>query len=160
MADHRHDETSAGDLVGEGVGGVSGAFTGAALGTPGGPLGVIIGGIAGAVGGWWTGREISETASDYTHDDDRHYRSHWDKHDRRPQGYDYDRARTGYALGHVAGRNPDYRGKSFDEIEPDLRRGFTGDREKEWENMRPLVQQGFERSVIRPSGGEDRVVVK
>ena len=97
MADRRHDEhspvsrdhhahePSAGDVVGEGVGGVSGTLTGAALGSIGGPIGTIIGGIAGAAGGWWTGRSISEAAAHYTNDE-HEYRSHWDSYDNRPAG--------------------------------------------------------------------------
>lgn len=155
--DHHDVEPSAGDMVGEGVGGVSGALTGAALGSMGGPLGTLIGGIAGAAGGWWTGRSISEAAAHYTEDDDQYYRGHYDSTaDRRPADYTYDRARTGYALGHIAGNNPDYRGKTFDEIEPHLRSGFTGEHERHYDTMRDDIRHGFER-VIRPSGGEDRV---
>ena len=158
--DHHRVEPSAGDVVGEGVGGVSGALTGAALGSMGGPIGTIIGGIAGAAGGWWTGRSVSEAAAHYTHDEDKHYRGHWDAHDRRPADWDYDRARTGYAVGHIAGRNPDYRGKSFDEVEADIKRGFSGEHEKDWEHMRPLAKHSYERTVIRTHDDDNRVVVK
>lgn len=158
--DHHAVEPSAGDMVGEGVGGVSGALTGAALGTPGGPLGVLIGGIAGAAGGWWTGRSISEAAAHYTEDDDRQYRQHYEGSGDRPTGMNYDRARTGYALGHIAGNNPDYRGKTFEEIEPHLRGGFKGEQEKDYDNMRPYLQHGYEKTVIRTTGGEDRVTMK
>lgn len=159
--DHHEVEPSAGDIAGEAVGGTSGALTGAALGSLGGPIGTIIGGIAGAAGGWWTGRSISEAAAHYTEHDDQEYRSHWDSHTSRPEGMDYDRARTGYAVGHIAGRNPDYQGRSFDEVEPDLRRGFSGEQEGDWDSVRDFARHGYERSiVIRPSGGEDRVTYK
>lgn len=157
--DHHPVEPSAGDMVGEGVGGVSGALTGAALGSAGGPLGTLIGGIAGAAGGWWTGRSISEAAAHYTDEDDRYYREHYDSHPDRPADVDYERARTGYALGHIAGNNPDYRGKTFDEVEPHLRSGFTGEHEGSYDSVRPFVRHGYER-VIRPSGDEDRVTVR
>ncbi|MDQ3557463.1 MAG: hypothetical protein M3409_11915 [Gemmatimonadota bacterium] len=152
--DHHAVEPSTGDLVGEGVGGVSGALTGAALGSAGGPLGTIIGGIAGAAGGWWTGRSVSEAAAHYTEEDDSYYRGH---HESRSGAMDYDRARQGYALGHIAGNNPDYRGKSYDDIEPHIRGGYQG-REDEYNEMRDYVRHGYER-VIRPSGGEDRVTI-
>ena len=157
--DHHAEEPSTGDVVGEGVGGVSGALTGAALGSLGGPVGTIIGGIAGAAGGWWTGRSVSEAAAHYTKEEDN-YRSHWDSYSDRPADLDYDRARTGYAVGHIAGHNPDYQGRSFQDVEPELRRGFTGDREREWEQVRPFAQHAFERRVIRTSDTGDRVEVR
>lgn len=155
--DHHAAEPSTGDVVGEGVGGLSGMFTGAALGSLGGPLGTIVGGIAGAAGGWWTGRSISEAAAHYTHDED-YYRTHWDSHDRRPADWDYDRARPGYAVGHVAGHNPDYQGRKFEEVETDLRRGFEGDHDDDWDTMRPYVRHGYERSSTRSD--DDRVIIK
>lgn len=157
--DHHDTEPSAGDVVGEGVGGVSGALAGAGLGSIGGPLGTIIGGIAGAGGGWWSGRSISEAAAHYTEDEDQ-YRGHWDSHSDRPADMDYDRARTGYALGHIAGHNPDYRDRGFEDVEPELRRGFEGDREGDWDSMRPYAQHAFERRIIRPSDDEDRVTIR
>ena len=58
---------SMGDQFGEAAGGISGVLAGAAIGSLGGPIGTVIGGIAGAVGGWWTGRAISEAASEFSH---------------------------------------------------------------------------------------------
>ncbi|MGI9189217.1 MAG: hypothetical protein ACR2F9_03645 [Longimicrobiaceae bacterium] len=144
--DHHAEEPSTGDLVGEGVGGVSGAFTGAALGSLGGPLGTIIGGIAGAAGGWWAGRSISEAAAHYTEDEDRYYRSHYEGLGDRPADHDYETARHGYALGHIAGGNPDYRGRSFDEVEADLRHGWRDEREGDWDRVRPYAQHAYDRT--------------
>lgn len=140
------DDPSAGDLVGEAAGGISGVLTGAALGSMGGPVGTIIGGIAGAVGGWWTGRAVSEAASGYTDEDETYYRSHYESN--RTDDVDYDRARTGYQLGHVAGSNPDYQDRSFDEVETDLRRGF-GDQDEDYTQVRDYARHGYERSSQR-----------
>lgn len=158
--EHHAEEPSAGDLAGEAAGGISGVLAGAALGSIGGPVGTIIGGIAGAAGGWWTGRSISEAAAHYTEDDDRSYREHWESQPNRPAGLTYDRARTGYAVGHIAGRNPDYRERRFEEVEPELQRGWSAEHGGDWNAMRPYVRHGYERSVIRPSGDEERVVVR
>ncbi|CAN5644713.1 hypothetical protein BH23GEM5_BH23GEM5_30290 [soil metagenome] len=140
------DDPSAGDLVGEAAGGISGVLTGAALGSMGGPVGTIIGGIAGAVGGWWTGRAVSEAAAGYTEEDETYYRSHYDSN--RRDDLDYDRARTGYQLGHIAGSNPDYQGRSFDEVETDLRGGW-GDKEEDYTQVRDYARHGYERSSQR-----------
>ncbi len=160
--DHHANEPSTGDLVGEGVGGASGAVTGALLGSAGGPLGTLIGGLAGAAGGWWSGRSISEAAAHYSDEDEQHYRRHFDSSDRRPEGYDYDRARTGYALGHYASRNPDYKDRKFDEVWEEMKPGFSGEHEQDYDQMRDFAQTGFERGtkVIRPSGGDDRVTIR
>ena len=131
-----HNEPSTkGDVVGESVGGLSGAATGAALGSLGGPIGTIIGGIAGAATGWWTGRAVSEAASSFDGEED-YYRTHYQSRgtasgmgsgstsSSASASHNYDHARPAYQLGHVAGMNPDYHGRKFEEVEPDLRRGY------------------------------------
>ena len=137
-----------GDEIGEAVGGISGVLTGAALGSLGGPIGTIIGGVAGAVSGWWAGRTISEAAYHASHDDDVFYR---DQHVAAgaPTGRSYEDVRPAYQLGHVAGRNPDYQGRTFDDVEADLRHGW-GDavsvRHGRWDEVRGYVRDAFERS--------------
>ena len=138
----------AGDEVGEAVGGISGVLTGAALGSLGGPIGTIIGGVAGAVSGWWAGRTISEAAYHASHDDDAFYR---DRHAAAgaPAGRGYEDVRPAYQLGHVAGRNPDYRGRTFDDVEADLRHGWSdavSARHGRWDEVRGYARDAFERS--------------
>jgi uncharacterized protein (TIGR02271 family) len=149
----RHDEPpTTGDLVGEATGGVAGAATGAALGSLGGPIGTIIGGIAGAVGGWWSGRAISEAASVYGDDDDRYYRQHFESTSGagRSDAYDdYDTARPAYQVGHLAGLNPDYENRSFEEIEPDLQRGWSGADQGDWSSAREYARSGYDRGQER-----------
>ncbi|CAN5690494.1 hypothetical protein BH23GEM3_BH23GEM3_23710 [soil metagenome] len=159
--DHHEVEPSGGDIVGGTVGGASGVAAGAALGSLGGPVGTIIGGIAGAVGGWWTGRSVSEAAAHYTKEDDSYYRGHHSSSSNRSTGMDYDRAKKGYAVGHIAGRNPDYQGRRWEDVEPDLRHGFSGEQANDWDEMRPYMQHAYERSiVIRPSDTGDRVNIQ
>jgi len=145
----KHDSNpSAGDLVGEAAGGVSGVLTGAAIGSVGGPIGTIIGGIAGAMGGWWSGRAISEAAGALTDDDDKHYRSHYESSTTRAPDRSYDHARPAYHLGHVASRNPDYNGRSWEEVEPHLRHGWSDDvstKHGAWDTMSGYAREGFTR---------------
>lgn len=145
---HHDDDPSVGDEVGEAVGGISGVLAGAAIGSVGGPIGTIIGGIAGAVSGWWAGRAVSEAASRFTHDDDAAYRTHYESSANRLADRGYDDVRPAYQLGHLAGANPDYRGRSFDEIEGDLRRGWTDDvstRYGSWDSVRGYARDAYER---------------
>lgn len=148
-----------GDVVGEVTGGVAGAATGAALGSLGGPIGTLIGALAGAIGGWWSGRAISEAASTFTDDDESYYRrSHGTGSSAlpdRPASHDYDDVRPAYQLGHLAGRNPDYANRSFDEVETDLQRGWTSDvsaRHGEWDSVRGYARDAYERGRGGMSG--------
>ncbi|MDF1502935.1 hypothetical protein [Roseisolibacter sp. H3M3-2] len=144
----RRDDINPGDEIGEAVGGISGVLTGAALGSLGGPIGTIIGGIAGAVSGWWAGRAISEAASHATGDDDEYYRTHFDSARGSTASRDYDDVKPAYHLGHIAGRNPDYQSRSFDEVERDLRHGWTSDvstRHGQWDEVRDYARHAYER---------------
>ena len=118
----KHDDNpGVADHVGEAAGGIGGVTAGAAIGSLAGPIGTVIGGIAGAVGGWWAGRAVAEAATAVTTDDDDYDRKHYEA---TPIGdRSYDQVRPAYHVGQIAARNPDYRGRSFDEVDADIRRG-------------------------------------
>ena len=148
MADRKHlsDEQrdrneGTAEKVGEGVGGVGGALAGAGIGSAVGPIGTILGGIAGAVGGWWAGEKAGRAIEDM----DEHEPYYRDRFESASDKRDvtYDDARIGYGVGHIAGRNPDYRGRSFDEVEADVRRGWKHDR-YQYDTMRPYIREGYE----------------
>jgi hypothetical protein len=152
----RDDDNVAGNLIGETVGGVSGIAAGMALGSLGGPVGAIIGGLAGALGGWWAGRAVAEAAHNYTTEDDAAYRTHYESSSTRLADRSYDDVRPAYQLGHLAGRNPDYTGRSFDEVETDLRSGWTSDvsaRYGEWDSVRGYARDAYDRGR---TGGTSR----
>ena len=46
----------------------------------------------------------------------------------------------------MAGRNPDYKGRSWDEVENDLRRGWKADGPHRYDDLRPYVRHGYERT--------------
>ena len=141
------DDPTTADYVGEAAGGISGGLAGAAIGSIGGPIGTLIGGLAGVIGGWWAGRSIAEAAKDYGDVDDRHYRTHYEKSGSRTKR-SYDDVRPAYQLGHLASRNPDYRGRDFDTVESDLRRGWSDDigaRHGDWSSVRDYAREGYTR---------------
>jgi hypothetical protein len=147
---HHDSDPSIGDEVGEAAGGISGVVTGAALGSPGGPIGTVIGGIAGALGGWWAGRAVSEAAKHYTHSDDDFYRHYYESSPKRLGDLSYDDVRPAYQVGHFAGRNPDYAGKSFDAVEADLRHGWENGSAvmgREWDQVRGYARDAYDRSA-------------
>ncbi|HSU95829.1 MAG TPA: YsnF/AvaK domain-containing protein [Gemmatimonadaceae bacterium] len=146
------DSTRASDTgrkVGEGVGGAAGVGAGAAVGSLAGPVGTVVGAIAGAVGGWWAGRGVSDAAASYSNTNDTYYRNRFADLPESSRGRfaSYDRARPAYELGYLASQNPDYRGRSFDQVESDLRRGWTPEVEREtgysWNDARNVVAEGY-----------------
>ncbi len=148
-ADTRDVDNGAGDEIGEAVGGISGVLTGAALGSLGGPVGTVIGGIAGAVSGWWAGRAISEAAGQVTGEDEDYYRTHYEGSDRRLADRSYDDVRPAYQVGHIAARNPDYRDRGFEDVEPDLRHGWSADVSQthgNWDDVRDYARTAYDRS--------------
>jgi hypothetical protein len=158
LGPHDGDPTVA-DLVGEAAGGISGVLAGAAIGSLAGPIGTVVGGIAGAIGGWWSGRAISEAVEKLTEDDETYYRQHHRqvadrrRSERRSPERTYDDVQPAYHLGHIAGMNPDYKGRRFEEIEADLQRGWNDDvrgRYGEWDAVRGYVEAGFNRRMGTP----------
>jgi hypothetical protein len=143
--DVRDENPGAGEQAGEAVGGIGGTVAGAALGSLAGPVGTVLGGIAGALGGWWAGEKAGRAVEDLG-EHDEYYRGHWEEN--RAEGLDWDEARVGYGVGHVAGRNPDYVGLPFDEIEPDIRRGWRWEG-RSFDTLRPYVRTGYERTMRR-----------
>ena len=146
MTDEARDKRpGAGEQVGEGVGGIGGTLAGAAIGSAAGPVGTIIGGIAGAAGGWWAGEKAGRAVEDMG-DHEPEYRKHYEtSRTDKARDMTYDDARVGYTVGHMAGRNPDYEGRKFEEVETDLRTGWNGT-DYEYETMRPYVRHGYERT--------------
>jgi len=134
------------ETVGESSGGVLGAATGMSIGAIGGPVGLLIGGLAGAVGGWWAGRGIADAI---TKNDDDAFRRHFEAMPDRPADRSYHDVRAGYIAGHLAGRNPEYADRSFDDIESDLQCGWSADVARqcgEWLNVRRYAVAAFERA--------------
>ena len=131
------------------VGGLGGAIAGAGLGTVvGGPIGAIVGAIAGTVGGWWAGRAASDAGAAITMDDEASYRALYEQSPHRLADRSYDEVRTFYHLGHVASEHPEYRDRTFDEIEADLQKGWTADlraQHGDWSQVRPYAREAFSR---------------
>ncbi|HEX5580453.1 MAG TPA: hypothetical protein VFX39_02680 [Gemmatimonadaceae bacterium] len=146
------DRPSTKPAVGGAVGGVSGAAVGAAAGTlTAGPVGTIVGAIIGAVGGGWAGVAASNSAAP-SEEDEAYYRSHYGTATRDVADASYERARPAYHLGYYAGLNTDYDGRTFEEVERDLRHGWTDDvraRYGDWESARPYARAAYERSLTR-----------
>jgi hypothetical protein len=146
-----HSPATHSDEFGEATGGITGVLVGAGIGSAAGPVGTLIGGIAGALSGWWAGRAVAEAASTLTHEDDAYFRAHYDSIEDRPADRAYDDVRGAYYLGHIASGNPEYSGRPFPEVEPELERGWSAyeNRYGSWASVRRYVEEGFSRGRSR-----------
>jgi len=142
---------SFGDELGEATGGITGVLVGAGIGSAAGPVGTLIGGIAGALGGWWAGRAVAEAASDLTHEDDDYFRAHFESVAGRPADRAYDDVRGAYYLGQIASHNPNFVAREFDEVEPELERGWSpyADKYGAWPSVRTYAAEGYSRGRSR-----------
>jgi len=142
------DEKQTVDRAAGPLGGASGALVGGAVGTLTlGPLGTAIGAIGGALGGWWAGSAVKD-AVPYTPDDERYYREHFGGTHR--VGRPWEAVSPAYHLGHLSAFNPDYSQRSFDEIEPDLRRIWNDDlraKHGEWNDVRQYARAAYEHGM-------------
>lgn len=149
---HDDEGPTAGDQLGEAVGGISGVVTGAAIGSLGGPIGTVIGGVAGALGGWWTGRAISEAASNITEEDDAHFRSHYQTRGGGGSPLTYENVLPAYQLGYVAAWHPDYATRDWRDVEPEIARGWSGEHTERigsWTTAREFAEEGYRRGRTR-----------
>jgi hypothetical protein len=132
--------------VGEGAGTFLGGVGGLAIGAAGGPVGMVVGAVAGAVGGWWAGKGVADA---FTSKDDAAYRAHYEGSRDRLADRSYEQVAPAYVAGHLAGRNPDYVGRSFEQVEADLQCGWHGDVAKrcgDWPAVRGYARHAFDRA--------------
>ena len=121
---------------------------GAAIGSLAGPVGTVIGALAGTVGGWWAGKEVGDAVTRTTDDDDKFYRTHYESTAGTSAKRSYDDVRPAYALGHLAAHNPDYQGRDFADVEPDLQRGWSDElraKHGDWSEVRGYAGDAYVR---------------
>jgi hypothetical protein len=148
-----HGPPSTADEIGEAAGGISGTLLGAGIGATAGPVGALIGGIAGALGGWWAGRAVTEAAEKLSEDDETYFRQHFENHPTRPADRSFEDVRGAYLLGHIASHNPNFVAREFEEVEPELERGWTAHeaRAGSWDSARPYAREAYARAQERRS---------
>lgn len=111
----------------------------------------VLAGVALVAGGYWVGKKLYNAASDLNEEDEQDCRTYYETHTARSSGVPYRQARTVYVLGYVAGRNPEYSGRTYDDVEPHLRGGFTGSRGASYDSLRDFGRRGYERGSTRGS---------
>jgi uncharacterized protein (TIGR02271 family) len=73
-------------------------------------------------------------------DSRRHYDSTFETTD-----YDYDQYRPAYGYGHDLAGHESYRGRDWDEVEPDARREWEARNPGTWDEFKDAVRQGWNR---------------
>jgi phage tail tape-measure protein len=132
---------------------VAGAISGAAAASIGGsigmaalgPVGAVVGLLAGAIGGWWAGNEIQESIDEMDSVEKAFRSAHAATANARPYG----EVRHAYQVGYLAGRNPQYRGKSFRDVEDELRAAWVkahlqNPEGASWEESKDHARAGFD----------------
>lgn len=115
------------------------------------------------LGGWWAEREVTAKVRQVTFEDDVVYRAHYDFSPTRLADRSYEVVRPAYLIGHIAGANPMYDGMSFEDIEGDLRSGWTDEirsKHGDWGAVRQYAMEAFgrqRRRALRSSGEYRRV---
>ena len=131
--------------VGTGLGAaVTGAAAGAAGGALGGPIGAVAGAAIGAVAGGYAGKAIEEQIDPTA--EDAYWRENYRSRPYVESGSAYDAYRPAYEYGWES-RNK-YRGRRFDEIEPDLQRDWTtrrGQSNLGWEKAKQAARDAWDR---------------
>lgn len=112
----------------------------------------VLAGVAVVAGGYWASKKLFSAASELSDQDEQDCRTYYDTHPMRSAGVPYSQARTMYVLGYVAGRNPDYSDRAYDEVEPHLRGGYSGRGTGSYDALRDFGRRGYERSSTPGTG--------
>lgn len=125
--------------LGNAMGGVAGRMGDTAVNV----MGSMVSSAAGLLGGWWSDRTPEEMTKSFGEPEDRSCRTHFENIARKNT---YDNVRPLYQFGHLAGSNPDYQGRSFEEVEPELKTAWSGEVKTtygDWDDVQEYIRTGF-----------------
>jgi uncharacterized protein YjbJ (UPF0337 family) len=140
--------------VGVAGGATGGALAGAAIGAAGGPVGAAIGGAIGAVAGGLGGKAAAEAVNPT--EEDAYWRGNYQNRPYVKKGSDYTSYAPAYKFGWESASRPEYTGRSFDDLEPELQKNWStyrGPAHTEWRDVREATRDSFDRVRGRMRGG-------
>ncbi|MDP9349631.1 MAG: hypothetical protein M3P24_10920 [Gemmatimonadota bacterium] len=136
------------EQFGETMGGLAGRVAGRATDMAMNVADSVFENVGRVLGGWWAGADAGQAARSFGAEQDRASREHHaSRSGSSDAGRDYESARPLYQFGHVARHNPDYQGRSFRDVEPELERAWSGgpsERHGNWSEVRDYVEYGFD----------------
>jgi hypothetical protein len=135
------------ERVGESIGGVSGKMADTAVDL----MSSMVRTAASTIGGWWSRSTPDDALRSFGSEQDNLCRTHFENLRRSNRsstttGSSYDAVRPLYQFGHLAGSNPDYQGRSFEEVETDLQRAWTPEQSSrygDWSAVRDYINTGY-----------------
>jgi hypothetical protein len=128
--------------VGVGAGAAGGAAAGAAIGAVAGPVGTALGAAIGGVAGGLAGKGAAEAVNPTT--EDTYWRSNYATRPYVERGAAYDTYRPAYRYGWES--YPRLRGRTFEEVEGDLARGWDEARagsQLTWDKAKGAVRDAW-----------------
>ena len=148
--------TGVGAVVGGAAGGIAGgAVAGAAVGGMSGPVGAAVGAVVGAVAGAMAGKGIANAVDPVAED------AYWrDNYSKRPYASGSDYEEYGPAYGYGVEAYTRYPGRTFDDVEAELRRDWNSRRGRsslEWDNAKHAARDAWQRlsdTVERATPGD------
>lgn len=134
--------------VGTGVGATGGGAAGAAIGAAvGGPVGAAVGLAAGAVAGGLAGKGAAEAVNPTV--EDAYWRDNYTSQPWVERNYNYDDYQPAFRSGYESYARYGKSGKSYDDVEPELRR--------DWERMKGKSRLEWDRARMASRAAWDRV---
>ena len=125
---------------------VAGAASGMAVGTVAGPVGTAVGAALGAIAGGLAGKGIGEMIDPTT--EDNWLRENFSSRPYVQKGESFDTYHDAYRYGGEAESR--YQGRSFDEVENDLKCDWGASKAKAgmaWDRARGAVKDAFDRTI-------------
>lgn len=121
-------------------GGIAGAVIGAAGGAIAGPIGAAAGAAVGAILGGMAGKQIAESFTE----EDIYFRERFSSRPYATPERKYEDYQPAYRFGWEAGER--FEGTYFEEIEPELQRGWTTAKPSiPWEEARLAAREAWDR---------------
>jgi hypothetical protein len=142
--------------VGVGVGAASAGAAGAAIGAAvGGPVGAVVGAAVGGIAGGYAGKGVAENIDPTV--EDAYWRETYPTRPYAVAGTSYDEYAPAYRYGWESRSR--YAGKSYDEVENDLERGWDQARERSslaWHQAKDATRDAWHRVEHALPGDADR----
>jgi uncharacterized protein (TIGR02271 family) len=127
-------------------GGAAGAAAGAAIGSMAGPAGTVAGAAIGGLGGAVGGESLASSMSD---EEEGYWRENFRSRPYAGDDTSYEDFAPAYRTGYAASERYGKEGRSFDEVEGDLREVYDKDETThlDWDSVRDAARDAYERSL-------------
>jgi hypothetical protein len=145
MTRRNDDDRGTFERTGEQLGGDAGRAFGRGTDMAAGMLGSLLGSAMSSLGEWWTSPEAQRAAQSFDQSRDHSCRDHFESSSMSAER-EYHDVRPHYQFGHMAQQNPQYRGRAFEDVEPELRSAWqagSGESQTDWPEVRGYVGFGY-----------------